>query len=71
MVAHPGLLKRSQYEVIVREDVWELKHAYRETCLCRSCFNYRCYKEALKVVHKILLLIVDKQNQAAAPDELV
>ncbi|MGA1354759.1 MAG: hypothetical protein ACO32I_08325, partial [Candidatus Limnocylindrus sp.] len=55
MAAHPGLVKRSQYEVIVREEVWELKHAYRETCLCRSCFNYRCYKEVLRVVHEILL----------------
>lgn len=67
MDAHPGLLKKSQYDVVVKEDVWELKHAYRETCLCRSCFNYRCYKEVLPIVHAILLLLIE--NQTAAVDE--
>lgn len=69
MAAHPGLLRESQYRLIVHEEVWELKHAYRETCLCRSCFNMRCYREALKVVHKILVLIMQRAQDASAPDE--
>jgi hypothetical protein len=55
---HPDLLKRSKYLEVLHEDVWHLKHAYRETCLCRSCFNLRCYREALKVVAEILRVLV-------------
>lgn len=69
MAAHPGLLKETQYRTIVHEDVWELKHAYRETCLCRSCFNMRCYREALQVLYKILLALVKAAELASAPDE--
>lgn len=69
MAAYPGVMERSTYFKVVNEEVWELKHAYRETCLCRSCFNYRCYKETLKVVHKILLLLLEKLEQESVPDE--
>lgn len=69
MEAHPGVMERSTYFKVVNEEVWELKHAYRETCLCRSCFNYQCYKEAIKVVHKILVLLLEKLEQEGAPDE--
>lgn len=70
MAAHPGLLQKSQYDVIVKEEVWELKHAYRETCLCRTCFNHRCYRESLKVVYKILVLLLKSSVEAdSAPDE--
>ena len=67
MAAHPGLLKESQYRVIVHEEVWELKHAYRETCMCRTCFNLRCYREALKVAYQILLVLA--RADEGAPDE--
>ena len=70
MLAHPGLLRESQYRVVVHEEVWELKHAYRETCLCRTCFNLRCYREALKVLYQILLVIAQADaEQSGAPDE--
>ena len=66
MAVHPGLVKESQYRVIVHEEVWELKHAYRETCLCRICFNMRCYLEALKVLYKILL-VLDRADEVTLP----
>lgn len=69
MAAHPGLLQESQYRVVIRDEVWELKHAYRETCLCRCCFNMRCYREALKVVVAILTLLLQRAESAGAPDE--
>lgn len=69
MEAHPGLLKESQYRIVVKEEVWELKHQYRQTCLCRSCFNYRCYKEALIVVHGILAVIQSSLVSEQEPDE--
>ena len=68
MAAHPGLLKETQYRMIVHEEVWELKHAYRETCMCRICFNLRCYREALNVLYKILLVLAQRDDDA--PDEL-
>lgn len=70
MATHPGLLQKSQYHVIVKEEVWELKHAYRETCLCRTCFNHRCYRESLEVVYKILAMLLKSTVEAdSAPDE--
>jgi len=37
---HPGKIKRAKfYEVLP----WELKEAYRETCLCASCENLKLY----------------------------
>ena len=68
MASHPGLLKETQYRMIVHEEVWELKHAYRETCMCRICFNLRCYREALNVLYKILLVLAQRDDDA--PDEL-
>jgi hypothetical protein len=47
---HPSLLGRTAYLKVLREEVWHLKHAYRETCLCRTCFNLRLFREALKVL---------------------
>ena len=31
---------------------WELKAAYRETCLCASCENLKLYMEGLHVLAK-------------------
>ena len=71
---HPDLLKRSKYLEVLHEDVWHLKHAYRETCLCRSCFNLRCYREALKVIAEILRALVappeaDSEDASASAPE--
>ncbi len=46
----PNLLSSSQYDEVLAEEVWNLKQAYRETCLCRTCFNCRLYREAMGVV---------------------
>ena len=54
---HPGLLRLAQYKITFNEVVWHAKHAYRETCLCRTCFNKRCYREAMRVLAKILALL--------------
>jgi hypothetical protein len=55
--------------VIVHEEVWQLKHAYRETCMCRLYYNLRLYVEASGVLWKILLLLEQASNSGDAPDE--
>ena len=42
------------------------RKAYRETCLCRSCFNLRCYREALQVLAKILVVLVKASSREDA-----
>ena len=37
---------------------WELKEAYRETCLCSSCENLMLYMQALKVAAEVLQPLV-------------
>ena len=67
---HPDLLKPSKYREVLHQDVWHLKHAYRETCLCRTCFNLRCYREAQKVIAEILRLLV-APPQADSDDAVI
>ena len=71
---HPGLLKESKYYEVLEEEVWNLKRAFRETCLCRTCFNCRLYREGLAVVAQILALLLkpppsDDADDAAAEPE--
>ena len=70
--AHPDRLKESKYYEILAEEVWELKRAYRETCLCRTCFNCRLHREGLAVAASILKLLTTPKpsNDAdSAPPE--
>jgi len=65
------LVKPSTYRQILHEDVWNLKHAYRETCMCRLCFNLRCYREAMAVVARLLQLIVAPPQTDADDDSAI
>ena len=38
---YPNLLAATQYFGVLDKEVCNLKKAYRETCLCRTCFNNR------------------------------
>lgn len=58
MCAITGVVKPSQYREDFKEVCWEAIHAYREGCLCKACFNYRCYREALAVVAKVLAILL-------------
>ncbi len=70
---HPNLLSSSQYDEVLVEKVWNLKQAYRETCLCRTCFNCRLYRETMGVVSQIISLLfkssVRQDDDDACPDE--
>jgi hypothetical protein len=61
---YPNLLGVTQYFMVLEEELWNLKKAYRETCLCRTCFNCRLFGQGLTVVVK-LLEIVPPSNQDA------
>lgn len=65
---HPGLLKQSKFKELFNQECWHAIHAYREGCLCRACFNYRCYREALAVVAKLLLLLLEPPSMDADAD---
>lgn len=62
----PGLVKLSQYKYEFNVCCWEAIHAYREGCLCRSCFNYRLYREGLALVAKLLSLLLQPPPNDAA-----
>ncbi len=68
---HPNLLSSSKYDEVLSEEVWQLKRAYRQTCLCRTCFNCRLYREGLAVVSQLLALLLknpvvrDEDDEAA------
>ncbi len=36
--------------MVLEQEVWNLKKAYRETCLCRTCFNCRLFGDCALVV---------------------
>jgi len=55
---NPGRVKESQYRIEFARECWEAIHTYREGCLCKACFNYRLYREALAVVAKLLALLL-------------
>jgi hypothetical protein len=66
-------VKESQYRLEFARECWEAIHAYREGCLCKACFNYRLYREALSVVAKLLALLLiplpaDDEDDAVEPD---
>ena len=68
--AHPEVnIKESQYRSEFAQTCWEAIHAYREGCLCKACFNYRCYREALAVVAQILSLLLEPQGTEEAGDD--
>ncbi len=54
---NPNLLGVTQYFMVLEEEVWNLKRAYLETCLCRTCFNRRLFGEGLTVVEKVLEIV--------------
>ena len=45
-----------------------MKQAYRETCLCRTCFNCRLYREAMGVVSQIIALLFKPSARQDADD---
>ena len=55
---HPNLLAAKQYFGVLDKEVWNLKKAYRETCLCRTCFNNRLFREGLAVVAKLIEILL-------------
>ena len=65
---HPNLLSSSQYDEVLAEKVWNLKQAYRETCLCRTCFNCRLYRETMGVVSQIIVLLFKTSARQDADD---
>ena len=63
---HPNLLAAKQYFGVLEKEVWNLKKAYRETCLCRTCFNSRLFREGLAVVSKLIeILLLSSTSQDA------
>jgi hypothetical protein len=66
--SHPGLLSATKYNEVLSEEVWHLKQAYKETCLCRTCFNCKLYREALWVVSQILALLLKPSSTADTHD---
>ena len=65
---HSGRCKLSQFKNEFNDVCWEAIHAYREGCLCRACFNHRCYREALAVVAKLLALILQPPPNSQQAD---
>ena len=48
------------------KEVWNLKKAYSETCLCRTCFNNRLFCEGLAVVAELIeILLLPSTSQDA------
>ena len=45
--SYPDRIKESKYYEVLEEEVWNLKRAYRETCLCKTCENMRLYMQTL------------------------
>ena len=39
-------------------------HPYRETCLCKTCYNLKFYREGLGVLGKVLGLLIEQQREA-------
>jgi hypothetical protein len=63
---YPNLLAAKQYFGVLDKEVWNLKKAYRETCLCRTCFNNRLFREGLAVVAKLIeILLLPSASQDA------
>ena len=46
---NPELLKISKWKEVLAEEVWNIKKAYRSTCLDRVDTNYKWMREALEV----------------------
>ncbi len=65
---HPNMLSSSQYDEVLAEEVWNSKQVYRETCLCRTCFNCRLYREAMGVVSQIIALLFKPSARQDADD---
>ena len=61
-------LSYSQYKKTVKEVAWNLKKAYRSTCLDRVDVNYKWHREAL-VVLAALLAEELAPSQADADDD--
>jgi hypothetical protein len=63
---YPNRLAAKQYFGVLDKEVWNLKKAYRETCLCRTCFNNRLFREGLAVVAKLIeILLLPSASQDA------
>jgi hypothetical protein len=54
--------------MVLEEWVWNLKKAYRETCMCRTCFNCRLFGEGLAVVVKLLEIVLTPPSNQDADD---
>ena len=65
---HPGLLKFSQWKKVVKDEVWQIKKAYRLTCLDRVDSNYNWHREALVVVAKQLAELLHPPEMDAEQD---
>lgn len=70
---HPVKVKESQYQQDFHDVCWEAIHDYREGCLCKTCFNYRFYREALAVVADVLVILLalkpsDNGDDGAEPE---
>jgi hypothetical protein len=63
---YPNRLPAKQYFGVLDKEVWNLKKAYRETCLCRTCFNNRLFREGLAVMAKLIeILLLPSASQDA------
>jgi hypothetical protein len=47
---------------------WNMKKAYRETCMCRTCLNFKWHAEALNVAAKLLEPLLETQSAQSEDD---
>lgn len=62
-------IKFSKYKQVLEEVAWNLKKAYRSTCLDRVFCNYKWHREALLVVAKLLAEMVAPPQRDADEDD--
>jgi hypothetical protein len=48
---------------------WNIKHAYRETCLCRTCLNHDWHRDGIKVVAGLIAPLLTPPSADAESNE--
>lgn len=68
---HPNLIERAKYIDLAP---WNIKDAYRETCLCAPCEGVALYMEGLQVVAQLLkprIVAMEMERDACEEEEEV
>lgn len=64
---HVGV--KLSYAMFKRLAPWNLKRAYRETCVCRCCEEFRLYKDALHTVADLLAPLIPSPEECNDVEE--